>query len=96
MCALIFDQLWPIHEWKCEEVDCILPHGDDLGYCTIIQQLPSFAPLDTYIFVNKRLHRPIFGIHVFYPNNGFPLASTHFRMANSSSDNYLFINFDIM
>ena len=39
MSALIFDQLWPIHEWKCEEVDYILRRRDDLGYCTI-QQLP--------------------------------------------------------
>ena len=28
--ALISDQLWPIHQCRCEEIDCILRHGDDL------------------------------------------------------------------
>ena len=28
--AFIFKQLWPIHHWRCEEIDCILRHRDDL------------------------------------------------------------------
>ena len=30
--ALIFDQLWPIYQWGCEEIDCVLGHGHDLFF----------------------------------------------------------------
>ena len=33
---------------------------------------------------NKRIHWPIFGIRVLYPNNSFPLTSTHFHIKISS------------
>ena len=28
--ALLCDQLWPTQQWRCEEMDCVLLHGDDL------------------------------------------------------------------
>ena len=40
--ALIFNQLRPIHQWKCEEIDCVLRHGDDLFLDAIwSRQLPD-------------------------------------------------------
>ena len=74
--ALMFDQLWPIRQWRCEEIDCILRHGDDvlLHNSTVSIIYPS-KHLHLW---NKRIHRPIFGIRVLYANNGFPFASTHF------------------
>ena len=42
--ALIFDQLWPIHQRRCEEIDCVLRHGDDLFLDDLLirnRQLPD-------------------------------------------------------
>ena len=33
---------------------------------------------------NKRIHPPIFGVRVLYPNNSFPLAIVHFHVEISS------------
>lgn len=28
--ALLSRQLGPVRQWRCEEIDCVLLHGDDL------------------------------------------------------------------
>ena len=80
--SLTFDQLWPAHQWRCEEIDCFLRHGDDLLLHN--STVSSICPFKHLIPCNKRIHRPIFAKRVLCANNGFPLTSSHFHIEISS------------
>ena len=82
--AFKFDQLWPIHQWRCEEIDSLLRRGDDLLLSNSTSAI--ICPSKHLNLCNKRIPRPIFGTSVLYtyPNNGFPLASTHSQVSRHS------------
>ena len=76
--TLIFDQLLLIHQWTCEEIDCVLSHGNGLSLHN--STVAIICPSKHLHLRNKRIPRPIFDVRVLYPNNGFPIASTHFHV----------------
>lgn len=44
--SLLRDQLWPIHQWRCEEINCVLLHGDALFLENFVRELLPTANED--------------------------------------------------